>query len=426
METTTTDQTTTKPKIAGLENENGKYLKISSQGEISINAFRLLGASTKRDDETKIGFFGSGLKYAIAYLLRQGLKMKVYSGNKEIKFSTQTEKLGDKAFEVILINDVPTSMTTDLAVDWSDWAALRELHSNAIDEGGNSIDTCDEPLPIENYTVFYIEMNTAIRDIIRHWGQYFSEAREDVEYSLVRTGLLDEFLSDDQKIKNKIFKGGDELIIYRKGIQCFKTKKKCLFHYDMDFAEINESRVLKDMFDFKWELVGYLKKYATKEVVEFICKNMRDHWEGTLDWDSYAYEDFNDNWKEVLKGELLVPEEVAGHYQKQGVDMNEAIQVPNVLIKNLKSQFGNEIKAAGYQENVDKDFVILEKNDKHNFLLKEVFAFFDEVKYNVKYPVEVVEFKKSDVLGRAKDETIYIANKVFDMGRKEVANTASR
>ena len=39
-----------------------KYLKISNKGEIDPNAFRLRGASTKRNDEMKIGFFGIGLK----------------------------------------------------------------------------------------------------------------------------------------------------------------------------------------------------------------------------------------------------------------------------------------------------------------------------------------------------------------------------
>ena len=107
METTTTEQTTPKPAIIGLENENGKYLTIVNKGIVDINSFRLLGASSKRNDETKIGFFGSGLKYAIAYLLRQGIELKVFAGNEEIIFSTKSEKLRDKAFEVIYINNVP-------------------------------------------------------------------------------------------------------------------------------------------------------------------------------------------------------------------------------------------------------------------------------------------------------------------------------
>ena len=56
-----------------------KFIKIESKGNIDPQAFVLLGASTKRDDESKIGFFGSGLKYSIAYLLRNNIEFKVFS-----------------------------------------------------------------------------------------------------------------------------------------------------------------------------------------------------------------------------------------------------------------------------------------------------------------------------------------------------------
>ena len=59
------------------------YLKISNKGNIDINAFRLMGASTKRGSD-KIGFFGSGLKYGISTLLREGIGLRVFSGIEEI------------------------------------------------------------------------------------------------------------------------------------------------------------------------------------------------------------------------------------------------------------------------------------------------------------------------------------------------------
>ena len=51
------------------------YLKIRSKGKIDIEALSLLGASSKRGDETKIGQFGSGNKFAIAYLLRNNYEI---------------------------------------------------------------------------------------------------------------------------------------------------------------------------------------------------------------------------------------------------------------------------------------------------------------------------------------------------------------
>lgn len=46
------------------------YLKIENEGTVPVEAFTLIGASSKRDDSSKIGMFGSGNKYALAYLLR--------------------------------------------------------------------------------------------------------------------------------------------------------------------------------------------------------------------------------------------------------------------------------------------------------------------------------------------------------------------
>jgi len=53
------------------------FLKIQSKGEIETEAFTLIGASSKRNDETKIGYFGSGLKYSIAALLRNNIDFKI-------------------------------------------------------------------------------------------------------------------------------------------------------------------------------------------------------------------------------------------------------------------------------------------------------------------------------------------------------------
>ena len=86
-----------------------KYILIENEGEIEINSFELIGASTKREDDTKIGFFGSGLKYSIAYMMRKNISFRVFSGRTELIFTTIPETLKDQSFAKRCIGGCPHS-----------------------------------------------------------------------------------------------------------------------------------------------------------------------------------------------------------------------------------------------------------------------------------------------------------------------------
>ena len=116
-------------------------IEIANNGEVPVEAFTLMGASTKRGDDTKIGYFGSGLKYAISKLTKDGVDLKIYSGKKEIKITTTNVSLGREKFKRININKRPTSLTTEMGPDWELWQAIREIYCNAADEEGHKVST---------------------------------------------------------------------------------------------------------------------------------------------------------------------------------------------------------------------------------------------------------------------------------------------
>ena len=62
-----------------------KYLKIQNQGLLDIRLVALMGGTTKANDEYKIGQFGTGLKYTLAYLIRNNIDFKIFVGTEEIK-----------------------------------------------------------------------------------------------------------------------------------------------------------------------------------------------------------------------------------------------------------------------------------------------------------------------------------------------------
>ena len=81
------------------------YLKISNKGLLDVEALTLLGASSKRGDNTKIGMFGSGNKFSLAYLLRNNYELRIFSGLEEIKLTTIEKTFRDKKFNIILVNN---------------------------------------------------------------------------------------------------------------------------------------------------------------------------------------------------------------------------------------------------------------------------------------------------------------------------------
>ncbi len=71
-----------------MKKENLEYMKFENTGEIEVQALTLLGASVKIGGGVKIGKFGTGFKFALAYFLRNEYDIRIFSGNTEIKIDT--------------------------------------------------------------------------------------------------------------------------------------------------------------------------------------------------------------------------------------------------------------------------------------------------------------------------------------------------
>jgi hypothetical protein len=107
-------------------------------GEIDLRAAVTFGVSVKAS-KTPIGHFGTGLKYALAVLLRTGHVVDVWSGLRQVTVSMSRELLRNEPFDVVYLDGERQSFTTQLGRDWEVWMAYRELHCNAVDEGGTTV-----------------------------------------------------------------------------------------------------------------------------------------------------------------------------------------------------------------------------------------------------------------------------------------------
>ena len=376
------------------------YLKIQNDGEIDVNAFRLLGASTK--DDSKIGYFGSGIKYALATALRNGISIKVFSGTKEIKISTKKTKLKDQQFEVICINNVPTGITTQTGRDWKDWFIVREFYCNALDEGGLKMEITDKLSQDIGKTNIFIEFNDKIKNVFDSFGSYFSEKRTPI------------CTFGKDKIYRKL---SDKMVIYRKGIRVF-NEHNSLYDYDFDDLSINESRECSD-FNAEWEIVSFWKDGVTENMIAELINN-QDAYEYNMSWNcGVAY--MSDVWCNYLSNKLIIPKELGGYFADDLAEYHIALS--SKLCKELHKVFGKKLRIRGFEDK-NSEFVILEPIEKEIKLISDVKNFLkcSGIKNIEDYPIKIAVLE-SPTLGEVKDGIIYLSRNLFSEGRRKIAET---
>lgn len=125
-------------------------------GVLDMRAVRTFGLSVKKT-ASPIGFFGTGLKYAIAVLLREGCEVEICAGLRRYEFVTMQDMFRGETYDQIIMDGddadhLQLPFTLQLGKTWKLWQAYRELYCNALDEGGNVCDKHDGADPRDDYT----------------------------------------------------------------------------------------------------------------------------------------------------------------------------------------------------------------------------------------------------------------------------------
>lgn len=212
-----------------------QYLMIKNRGKIVPQDIILLGSSTKRDDDTKIGQFGSGSKFALSWLLRNDCKPIIYSGKDEIVIETRMVEHRGNPRDVIYVAGENTNITTEFGLKWTAWMALRELISNAIDEGDELVDIIHTNKELIEFadddTTIFIPLNDPIKQVMDNYEHYFCFDRVPDWFG--RNGAV--YLKTEATDMN----------IYRKGIRCYDTTNKSFVDFNLYKADITEDRLLE-------------------------------------------------------------------------------------------------------------------------------------------------------------------------------------
>lgn len=382
------------------------FVLFTNDGEIPVNAFKLLGASSKRGDASKIGFYGTGLKYAIALMLRENIGFKIFSGMNEVKITKRATKFLDQKIDVMVVNGEKTSITLDAGIDWEPWFAIREIYSNTIDEGG-TMKVGAELEPEAGKTKIYIDMNSEqLKDIFMNWNDYFTTSR-NIQEKLAQGNILPKLPT------NPYF------TIFRKGIRAYSNKAHSLFDYDLRELTINESRVAK----YSWEAEGNASKLLAKAELETILQFFdmglkRSGWD-YAEWQNsfweYGSSIFSQDWLKAIDDRKLIPFDNAGKY-----DLSEkTLVLPDRLIRRLKECFGRAVHIVGED---DEKYAITDVYDQIaldssvNLLHGAGLTFNKEL-------IQVADFNDNSILGTVDKGKVILSTRLFDDQRDRLDET---
>lgn len=391
-----------------------QYLEIKSFGEIDIQAFTLIGASTKKGDNSKIGMYGSGNKYSIATLLNQNIDFKVFSGEDEIVFTTKNQTFRDQDFKVILVNGVETSLTTTMGGnDWKNaFAPIREIYSNALDEDSDATLTKSSQFIAEKgYTKFYIELTEDVEHFYKNIHLYFCNTNPKVLYSSMNGSMFPN--TDDNNTR-----------VFRKGILShFDTKNKALLHYNLDNIEINESRVVKYIWQIDYKLAILWKSCTNEELISTLLLRLNGSNNGFLEhkieWSES--EAFSENWYSVCSGKKFAPVEYLEMFSQE--ELRNTYQLPMKFLKPLKEQFP-DLQVLGMTSKTDANFVITKPNQILIDKVIDAMSKLNSTRYKHRFDnpqIEYVKFFNQGTLGLADDNKIYLSTKLDSYSVDEIA-----
>lgn len=206
------------------------YVIFENRGVLDTRAIRTFGVSAK-EKENAIGYFGTGLKYALAILIREGIKVDLMAGGKIYHFEKRDTDFRGTTFESITMNGEELPFTTKLGRNWQVWQAFRELYCNALDENGR-VYMSDSP-PIQDGT---------------HDSTHFIVSGPAISEAFHNRNKIVLSLPDTMKIKGdgvEIFSQPSQSLYYR-GVRVYDFERPSLFTYNVtDELELTEDRTLK-------------------------------------------------------------------------------------------------------------------------------------------------------------------------------------
>lgn len=349
-----------------------------NNGEIDPRLISTFGVNVKEDADA-IGFFGTGLKYALAILLRGGHKVTIQSGLAPHEFSLLPTTIRGKNFDFIAMDGYPLGFTAEVGKTWKLWMAYRELFCNCQDEHGTVYEG-DAPEPTPGLTRVIVE------------GDDFLAIRRDHDrYFMAGIPL---YIGKTCRIHRGPAHG-----IYYRGVLVGSSPsgKPMLYGYDFTtYIELTEDRTAKHGYMVNAEIAKAVTACTDQDIVREIVTAPKGSHEHDADFDWPGIEPS----KEFLS--------VVGDLMRTDFAM---------VNPTARAIWEKHARSLAEPEPFEPD-------DFERQMMARAVGFCQRFGYDVTaYPIVTVESIGPGVLGMARNRKIYVARKNFTLGTKQLAAT---
>lgn len=282
---------------------------------LPLEAITTMGLSAKPNSTSPIGYFGTGMKYAIAVLLRHKLEVTLYIGAEEFRFYTKDKEFRGVAYSQVWMKHRTISnarwkykqlpFTTEYGKNWKLWMAFRELESNTRDEQGST----QRLEHLADFDPLDIEGDQMTMWVVQ--GKEFCDVY-DVRNSIFYPTKKEEQLLDHNGIE--VYNEPSSYVYYR-GMRVLDLQKSSKFTYNLTcMMALTEDRTISS-WDLKRKIAEAIVQCDNAHLIEQCTKEDTKSFEGELEFD-YVYVGMSDTFKRVVGGMGKRPSRVQSYWQR--------------------------------------------------------------------------------------------------------------
>ncbi len=353
------------------------HIVFENVGEIDPLLIRTFGVNVKESDNA-IGFFGTGLKYALAILCRSAMPIIIQSGERVHQFERMTRTLRGKDFDFVAMDGEPMGFTTEVGKNWQPWMAYRELFCNCQDEGGRVYESECIPEPQSGITRVVVS-GAAFADIRRQHSTYFLTTQP--------------FMTAG---KMEAHRGIGCHVFYKQVAVGPISERPGMFTYNLTRdVSLTEDRTLKSPHTVKADIAVAVTQSHDREFIRDVILAKDNFLENELDLDQYSKPSAEFMWV----CEELLRTNVAGM---------------------------NKTARDAYERHADKkmDPTPHQMDTVERKQMDRAIAFCKKSGFDIdKFPMLIVEKLGNNTYAMAHNGTIYVAKNTFSKGTKFLAAT---